>query len=479
MAEFVEQRGDFIVGQQRRLAAVGRGEVAHQVGHRALQYAVDRAATVARAIHPGTAPLVGAGVQVEEETPDVLAVFLDFKQANIRVPGVEAFLLGDFDAVQALDDGKQPAEHFVDREVGAQGFLGNAVALLAQFFTVETAVPALQIGAALFGGVGLELLQVVGGKRLAALGQVTQEAQHLVAGFSHFGGQAQLGEGRITQQRGQFLTQVEDLFHHRAVIVLTGIRALVRRTGAVGRVDFFTQGAVLGVGHHRVVARKFKGDQPAVEAFGLGGSRHLRLGGVGQAGESGFIGDVFGPGLSSIQQLVGKFAAQLGQLALHLGVTFLLLRRQIDTREAEVAQGMFQDGFLRHIEAGRFGAVGQGLEGLEQCAVLAHLGGVGAQCWQAAFVSFAQLGTVTHGVEVADRAPGGAQAVIQLVHGQYQTGPCRIFALALQDAFDGKAVVGEDLFDGRLNVLGTDRRERRQVVGLQKRVVRAHGWHLG
>jgi hypothetical protein len=30
-----------------------------------------------------------------------------------------------------------------------------------------------------------------------------------------------------------------------------------------------------------------------------------------------------------------------------------------------------------------------------------------------------------------------------------------------------------------LDVLGTDRRERRQVVGLQKRVVRAHGWHLG
>jgi len=30
----------------------------------------------------------------------------------------------------------------------------------------------------------------------------------------------------------------------------------------------------------------------------------------------------------------------------------------------------------------------------------------------------------------------------------------------LQDAFDGNAVVGEDLFDGRLDVLGTDRRER-------------------
>jgi hypothetical protein len=46
----------------------------------------------------------------------------------------------------------------------------------------------------------------------------------------------------------------------------------------------------------------------------------------------------------------------------------------------------------------------------------------------------------------------------------------------LEDLGDGGAVVGEDLFDGRQHVFGTDRRERRQVVGLQKRVVHAHGW---
>ena len=170
----------------------------------------------------------------------------------------------------------------------------------------------MQIGAALLGGIGLELLQVLGGKRLAALGQVTQEAEHLVAGLGHLGGQAQLGERRITQQLGQFLTQVEDLFHHRAVIVLTGIRALVRRTGAVGGVHLFTQGTVLGVGHDGVVAGEFQGDQPAVEALGLSGGGHLRLGRIGQAGEGGFIGDVFGPGLGGVQQLVGEFAAQLG-----------------------------------------------------------------------------------------------------------------------------------------------------------------------
>jgi hypothetical protein len=143
----------------------------------------------------------------------------------------------------------------------------------------------LQVGAALFGGVGLELLQVLDGERLAALGQVAQEAQHLVAGLGHRG-QAH-SEKLRSPAVGQFLTQVEDLFHHRAVVVLTGVRALVRRTGAVGGVDFFAQGAVLGVGHHRVVAGEFQGDQPAIEAFGLGRGSHLRLGRVGQAGEGG------------------------------------------------------------------------------------------------------------------------------------------------------------------------------------------------
>ena len=58
-------------------------------------------------------------------------------------------------------------------------------------------------------------------------------------------------------------------------------------------------------------------------------------------------------------------------------------------------------------------------------------------------------------------------------------GPCRVLALVLEDGLYAGAVVGEDLLDGRLYVLRTDRRERRQVVGLQKRVVLAHVWHLG
>ena len=85
-------------------------------------------------------------------------------------------------------------------------------------------------------------------KRLAALGQITQEAEDLIAGLGHFGGQAQLGETGKTQQLGQFLTQIQNLLHDRAVVVFASVRALVRRAGAVRGVDFFAQGAVFGGG---------------------------------------------------------------------------------------------------------------------------------------------------------------------------------------------------------------------------------------
>ncbi|MNS66460.1 hypothetical protein D3C72_996780 [compost metagenome] len=64
-----------------------------------MQYAINRAATVAGAVHPRTATLVGAGIEIEEEAADVLTVFLDFEQAHVRMPGVETFLFSDFDAV--------------------------------------------------------------------------------------------------------------------------------------------------------------------------------------------------------------------------------------------------------------------------------------------------------------------------------------------------------------------------------------------
>ncbi|MCY1439792.1 hypothetical protein D9M71_560430 [compost metagenome] len=205
---------------------------------------------------------------------------------------------------------------------------------------------------------------------------------------------------------------------------------------------------------------------------------HLRLGRIGEAGQHGFVGDVPGPGLGGVEQLVGEAAAQLGQARLDFRVALLLLRRQVDAGQAEVAQGVFEDGLLRHFEVRRRRAGRQGFVGLEQLAVLPQLGPVGRQQRQAAFIGFAQFGAVAHRVEVAHRAPGRAEAVVQLVHRQHQAVPARRSVLFGEDARDGGAVVGENLLDGRLHMFRTNGGERRQVVGLQKGI-RAHGGNLG
>ncbi|MNE04609.1 hypothetical protein D3C80_971460 [compost metagenome] len=313
----------------------------------------------------------------------------------------------------------------------------------------------------MFGGIGLELLEILDGEGLAALGQVAQERQYLVAGFGHLGRQAQLGVIGEAQQFGQFLAQVENLAHHRAIIELAGIGALVGSAGAIRCVDFLAQGTVLGVGHHRVVAREFQVDQPTIQTFGLSCRGHLRLGRIGQAGQGRFVGHVLGPGLGRVKQLVGEAAAQLREFALDFGIALLLVGRQIDTRQAEIAQRVLEDGFLRDLETGRFRATGQGFEGLEQLTVLPKFGGIGTERRQAGLIGLAQLRAVADCIKMADRAPGSAQAIIELVHGRHQAGPGRLAMLDFENFRNGGTVVGQDLFNRRLHVLGTNRRERR------------------
>ncbi|MNZ69287.1 hypothetical protein D3C78_875810 [compost metagenome] len=188
--------------------------------------------------------------------------------------------------------------------------------------------------------------------------------------------------------------------------------------------------------------------------------------------------DFPGPGLGGVQQLVGEAAAELGQLHLDLAVALLLVGRQVDAGQAEVTQGVIEDGLLRHLETGGFGAAGQGLVGLEQRAVLAEFGPVLGQLGQAGLVGGAQLGVVAHGVQVAHRAPGTAQALAQLVQRQHQALPGRRAVLLLQQRGDGGAVVGEHRLDGGLDVLGADRGVGRQVEILQEGIAGAHGIHL-
>src|SRR5690606_40853490 len=72
---------------------------------------------------------------------------------------------------------------------------------------------------------------------------------------------------------------------------------------------------------------------------------------LGQTGQFADVGDMPGPGLSGIHQLVGEAALQLRQTHLQLTVALLLLRRQGNAGQPEIAQGMLDDGLLGYIRS--------------------------------------------------------------------------------------------------------------------------------
>jgi hypothetical protein len=183
---------------------------------------------------------------------------------------------------------------------------------------------------------------------------------------------------------------------------------------------------------------------------------------------------VLGPGLGGIEQLVGEAAGQLGQLHLNLAVALLLLGRQVDTGQAEVAQGVFEDGLLRHIETGGCRACGQRLIGLEQRLVLADFGPVFGQLGQAGLVGGAQFSAVAHRIQVADRAPGLTQTRAQFIQGQHQAVPAWVSGLLFQQTAHGGAVVGQNLLNGRLYMLRADGAVGRQVEGVQQGISGGH-----
>jgi len=320
-----------------------------------------------------------------------------------------------------------------------------------------------------------QLLQVALGERLAARGQVTQEAQHLIGALGHLGCQRQLGVVAEAQQLGQFLTQVEDLFHYRAVVELAGVRPLVGGTGGIGDVDLFAQLTIVGVSHHGVVAGEFQADQPAIQFLGFRRFGHLRLGRIGDAGQQAFVGNVLGPGLGRIEQLVGEGAAQLGELHADRAEALLLGRRQVDAGQAEVTQRVFDDGLLRYVEAFCLGVQRQRLIGGEQLGVLPQFGGVGGQLGQAGLVGAAQFSIVAHRIEVADRAPGAAEALVHFVQADHQGAPVEALGGAAEQFLQGDTVLAEDGINRRLDVLRTDLGIGRQVEIAQQRIGIGHG----
>ena len=124
MAEFVKQRGDVVMREQRRFAIDTLGEVAHKVGHRRLQVVVVGAQPAGPDIvHPGAATLAAAGRGIEVELADQLRGAasrirnpLDPVKLHAGVP-YRRLIASDRDLEQRLDDLEQAGQHLGCREV--------------------------------------------------------------------------------------------------------------------------------------------------------------------------------------------------------------------------------------------------------------------------------------------------------------------------------------------------------------------------
>ncbi len=123
VAEFVKQRQDIVVCQERRAIRARWQEVAHEIRDRQRGAGVELFAADAF-IHPGAAAFVGSRVGIEIEAADGLArAAFDLEVAHVRVPYRRVLPLPDADPKQALRNFKQSGEHLRQREVGAQLFL--------------------------------------------------------------------------------------------------------------------------------------------------------------------------------------------------------------------------------------------------------------------------------------------------------------------------------------------------------------------
>ena len=99
-----------------------------------------------------------------------------------------------------------------------------------------------------------------------------------------------------------------------------------------------------------------QGELPAVLPVLLGGdSRGLHYI-FRYASQRAAVGDVMGEGIGRVQQVVIEARGELVELLSHLLELGLLIRRQLGTAEAEVAQLIVYDLPLGGVEAGEFGA---------------------------------------------------------------------------------------------------------------------------
>ena len=471
MAEFVEQGGDFVVGQKRGFAAHGRGEVASQVGDRMLDAAGGFFAHDAL-IHPGPAALAGARVQVQVKTGPRPAVRpQDIKKQHLLMPGLDPRARLDPDAIELLGDGKQALDHLLHGKIRPERLPRNGEFFLAQLFGIVGDIPGLKSPKA--GAVGREFAEFgefAFRPGAAPGGQIVQKAHDLGRGLGHFCRQRIMGVAFKAQQAGLFGAVLQDFAHARAVVPLAGVRALIGGARHIGGVHCPPEIRVVGVLHDRQITGQVQREQPAALARLGGGLGRERERGIRQAGQFGLAGDRFLPGPGRVQQVFLKPGLQPGEFLLNNFVARLVLGAEIDPGQAEIAQGVIDDLLPGGAERGKRGAVRDLLVSLKQGLILPEQGGMVREFGQAGVIGRAQCLVVGDRMQMVGRPPGPVKPLIQVFQRLYKiipVAPARIF----EQGLDARAVLGQALINGRFNVGGADGGKAGQPRGIQQWII--------
>jgi hypothetical protein len=193
---------------------------------------------------------------------------------------------------------------------------------------------------------------------------------------------------------------------------------------------------------------------------------------VGQAGQIGFIADPLGVGIGGVEQVLGELRGERGLFFLDFLEARLVRIWQFGTGQTEVAHLVVEDALAYRGERGVFGAVAQRAVLLEQREVLADLGVEAGDLGQHVVVGLAPIRHVEHAVQVADHAPGAAEALAGLGQRSDEALPARRLGIS-QPLLDQLAVFVDQCANGGFDVLRTDGVETGQSGEVEQRI--GHG----
>ena len=174
-------------------------------------------------------------------------------------------------------------------------------------------------------------------------------------------------------------------------------------------------------------------------------------------------------GVGRIEQVFRKLG---GERRLRLG-DFLEARLfvvwQFRAGKSEVAQLVGNNLSARRVQARVGRAVAQCFVTRKEAQVLAQVGPKLGDFGQVLVVGIAQGLVVVHRVQMPNDAPSAPQALCGFLERQHKAVPCGRGAVGC-DALNRGARIGDELCDGRANVVGFDRVKARQVGEVEERI---------